>query len=109
MRKKFAREYVKSGGKAKASAIKAGYSEKGAGQAANQLLNTPEIQNEIGKVFERAGLSIDEVAEIHKRNMLQDKHLPTSQRAVTDYYDITGMSKRNDEKGMQVAFIISDN
>lgn len=73
---------------------------------ANQMLHKPHIRNEIERLMFKAGLEMVDVVQTHKRNMLQDKDLSTSQKAVSDYYRVTGMMNQEPEKEMKVAFII---
>lgn len=106
-KKKFVKEYVKTGNGTQ-SAIKAGYAKAGAGVAATRLLNDANVRQEIINAFNAIDLSTKEVFETHKRNILQDKHLPTSQKAIKDYYEITGIEQKEQKNVQQVAFIIED-
>ena len=104
-KKKFIKEYVQSGN-ATQSAIKAGYSENGASVQATRLLANASVRAEIVDAFEKQGLSMDDVMETHARNIKQDKHLPTSQRAIDSYYELTGVKKQDTTTNNTVAFII---
>jgi hypothetical protein len=46
------------------------------------------------------------VLSIHKRNLEQEKHLPTSQKAVNDYYELVGLKNQPDTTKVNVAFVI---
>ena len=107
-KKKFIREYVQSGN-ATQSAMKAGYSPnnaKAASVTAVRLLANASVRAEVVEAFEKQGLSMDEVMETHARNIKQDKHLPTSQRAIDSYYELTGVKKQDTTTNNTVAFII---
>ena len=104
-KKKFIKEYVKTGNGTQ-SVIKAGYSPNGAHVTANRLLSNATVRAEVVEAFEKQGLSMDEVMETHARNIKQDKHLPTSQRAIDSYYELTGVKKQDTTTNNTVAFII---
>lgn len=72
-------------------------------------LAKPRIKQEIERLCKENKLEIKEVIKIHKRNLLQDKHLPTSQKAVKDYYDLIGLTNQEEDKtSVKVAFIIEN-
>lgn len=75
---------------------------------ATELFRKPHIRNEIETLMFKAGLEVTDVIAIHKRNMMQEEHLPTSQKAVSDYYKVTGMMDTSPEKETKIAFIIED-
>lgn len=75
---------------------------------ANQLLRKEHIRNEVEILMFKAGLEMTDVVQIHKRNMVQEKDLSTSQRAVSDYYKVTGKMNQDPQKEMKVAFIIEE-
>ena len=106
--KAFAREYVKrQNGTQSALAV---YNTKDinvAGSIASENLTKPKIRVEILSLLEENNITLGEVFTTHKRNMLQDTNLPTSQKAVSDFYNILGMSNTDIPKAnTQIAFII---
>ncbi len=106
--KKFAKEYAKTLN-ATQSALKV-YDTKDKRVAeviGSENLSKPIIRLEIEKLLKANSIEIKDILEIHKRNMLQDKNFPTSQKAVSDFYEILGM--KNTEKlanEVKIAFII---
>lgn len=75
---------------------------------ANQLMRKEHIRNEIELLMWKAGLDISDVVQVHKRNMMQGKDIATSQRAVSDYYKVTGRMDQKEKTDVKVAFIIED-
>ncbi len=76
-------------------------------QEAHQTLKIPAVKIEVERLFAQNEIHIENVLAIHKRNIEQDEHLPTSQRAVETYYDVIGLKTNNTQTpNMQVAFII---
>lgn len=70
-------------------------------------LAKPKIKEEIARLLENNEIFVSDILKVHKRNMLQDKHLPTSQKAVGDFYDILGL--KNTDKAttdVKIAFVI---
>ncbi len=70
-------------------------------------LAKPRIKAEIERLLGQNDIQIAEILTVHKRNMLQEENLPTSQKAIGDFYDILGM--RNTDKpttDVKIAFII---
>jgi phage terminase small subunit len=109
--KKFCREYVtlRNGAEAVRRSYDLSDKSKTNGTArvmATEMLRKPHIRNEIETLMFKAGLEIQDVVQVHKRNMVQDKDFSTSQRAVSDFYKVTGMMDSKPEKEMKVAFII---
>ncbi len=110
-RKKFARLVVKTGSKTKAyrAAFDVGPNTlpSTVHEEASRTASIPQVKNEIERLFERNGLSFDDVTRLHERNMSQDKHLPTSQKAITDYYELTGRKKAAQSNSVSIAFVIN--
>lgn len=77
-----------------------------AGSIGSENLQKPQIRQEILHLMRQNDIELDDVLNIHKRNMLQDEHLPTSQKAVSDFYDILGIKEAKANTSVQVAFII---
>lgn len=80
-RRKFIKNYVKTGAKEQ-SAILAGYSPKSARSTATELLQNPEVQQEITKVLDKAGLTDDKLAE--NLNIAIDKGVNAERVSVSD-------------------------
>lgn len=106
----FAEEYVKNNGNASQAAIKVYRdmkTENIARSMGSENLTKPVIRAEIHRLLEQNGVVIDDIVKTHRRNMLQNKHLPTSQNAVRDFYDILGVRKSvEDKSSVQIALII---
>jgi phage terminase small subunit len=79
----FVKNYVQDPNGTQAAKL-AGYSPNTAHVIANENLKKPKVKREIQRLFD------EHVLAIHKRNMAQRSHLPTSQTAVRDYYKVTG-------------------
>jgi len=79
-----------------------------AGAVASENLTKPKIRMEIMALLQQNDIEMTEIFSTHKRNMVQTQHLPTSQKAVSDFYNILGMTN-NDKPttNTQVAFIIN--
>jgi len=106
--KAFAKEYAKTLNGVQ-SALKV-YDTKDyetANQIAVDNLQKPIVRQEIERLLQRNDIEIGEILTIHKRNLLQDKHLPTSQKAVSDFYEILGLkSNEKPSSEVKIAFII---
>lgn len=76
-------------------------------QEASRTASLPAVQAEIERLFARNGIEMTDVLTIHKRNMMQEEHLPTSQRAVSEYYELLGMKKNASTPSVTVAFVIN--
>lgn len=110
-RKIFAYQYVKHNGDVAIAAKKAGWgknSDNAARVTGSQLLKEDGVKRDIAHFLEAQGLNLADVVATHKRNMLQDDHLPTSQKAVKDYYELTGMTQQKADTSVNVAFIIEE-
>jgi len=105
--KAFAKEYVKTKNGTQ-SILSAGYrtSKKGASALAVENLAKPSIREEIAKLLADSGIEMATVLDIHRRNLVQDKHLPTSQKAVNDYYELVGLKDQKTDTSVKVAFIV---
>jgi phage terminase small subunit len=104
--RKFARKYVQNNGNGAQSAIEAGYqvSTRHAARAiASENLTKPVVISEIERLFAEQGMELSDVVKIHKRNMTQSKHLPTSQRALETWYEMSGRLKK-DTPSVSVSF-----
>ena len=78
-----------------------------AGVIAHENLNKPKIRTEILALLKGNNIELEEILTIHKRNLLQDKHLPTSQKAVEDFYQILGISELpKADNSVKIAFVI---
>jgi len=78
-----------------------------AGSMGSENLQKPKIRAEIMRLLSDNDVEIEEIFSVHKRNMLQDKHLPTSQKAVGDFYDILGMKNQEaPTSNNKIAFFI---
>ena len=106
--RKFIEEYIKTQNGVN-SALKAYNTDdySTAGSIASENLQKPKIRAEIERLLSENSVEIRDILKVHRRNLLQDKHLPTSQKAVTDFYEILGL--KNSEKpqnDIKVAFVI---
>lgn len=114
--KAFARHYAKTlNGTASALAVynikgdknidKQGY--KTASAIATENLAKPRVRAEIERLLNDNGIELPQILTVHKRNMEQNEHLPTSQKAVADFYEILGM-KTSDKPSneVKIAFVI---
>ncbi len=107
-RKRFAKEYAKTLNGVQ-SALKAYDTTDShvASEIAQENLRNPVVRAEVERLLANNDIKLPEILSIHKRNMLQTKHLPTSQKAVSDFYSILGL--HNTEKPtseIKIAFII---
>ena len=74
----------------------------------SQNLSKLHIRKEIVEAFKHKGLEVEQVIDIHKRNILQDKHLGVSQSAVVDYYELTGIKRKEVENNStNIQFVIN--
>lgn len=105
--RRFVREYVKTGNGTQ-SALAAGYNTnaKGASVIASSNLAKLRIREEVAKVMAENDIELHNVLAIHKRNLEQDKHLPTSQKAVNDYYELVGLKEQKSENSVNIAFVV---
>lgn len=106
--KAFAHEYVKTrNGTQSALKVYDVNSCSVAGNIASVNLRKPKIKEEIERLLRENDIEITEILRVHKRNMVQEEHLPTSQKAVTDFYEILGLkSGEKPTTDVKVAFII---
>ena len=106
--KAFAEEYVKrQNGTQSALKVYDTTDINTAGMIASDNLSKPKIRMEILSLLEQNNIKLGEVFTTHKRNMLQTESLPTSQKAVSDFYNILGMTN-NDKptSSTNIAFVI---
>lgn len=111
--KAFCREYVAT--RNGAEAVRRSYDLKDkstksltARVMSTELLRQPKIQNEIEFLMFKAGLSLNDVVQVHKRNLEQDEDLAVSQRAVSDFYKATGKFDHDEKTSTKIAFIIEE-
>lgn len=78
-----------------------------AASIASENLTKPKIKREIELLLAQNSIELPLILGIHRRNMIQEEHLPTSQKAVGEFYEILGL-KASDKptNSVQVAFII---
>lgn len=62
---------------------------------ASENLTKVRIRSEVERLMSQNDVEISDVLRVHKRNMLQDINLPTSQKAVSDFYEILGMKAQD--------------
>lgn len=107
--KAFAKEYVKSNNGTQ-SVLKVYNTDNpnSASTIANENLLKPKVREEIARLLEEHGMDLSTVLNIHKRNMLQDKHVATSQKAVNDAYELLGLKDQPDTTKVNIAFIIEE-
>jgi hypothetical protein len=73
----------------------------------SENLSKPIVRQEIARLLESNNIELSSILSIHKRNMLQDDHLPTSQKAVSDFYEILGMKSTDKPSNeVKIAFVI---
>lgn len=106
--RKFVTEYVRTGnGTQSALAAYDTESENAASVISAQNLGKLRIRTEVQRLMAENGLELNDVFRIHKRNMEQSDHLPTSQKAVSDAYNVLGMTTSDKPTtDVKVAFII---
>lgn len=106
--KRFAREYVATGNATEAAArAYPDLSNRNVANAVgNENLAKPSVQSEVARIMRDSGMDMPDVIAIHRRNMEQDKHLPTSQRAVETYYQLEGIMAKAEAPKLSVAFVI---
>lgn len=76
---------------------------------ATENLAKPSVRAEIDRILSEVGVTLNDVVSIHKRNMIQEEHLPTSQRATEKFYELMGITESESKKGnVNVAFIIEN-
>ena len=82
-----------------------------AGIIAHENLQKPNVKSAIERALSDADITTDIVLATHRRNMLQRKHLPTSQRAVETAEEMLGLKALSEAPRIAVAFNIlrSDN
>jgi len=104
----FAQEYAKTKNGTR-SIMASGYNVKSAAVAsamANENLAKPKIREAIAELLRENDIELANVLAIHKRNLEQSKHLPTSQKAVNDYYELVGLKEQQDTNKVNIAFVI---
>lgn len=107
--KAFVAEYIDNGLNATQAAQKV-YNTATYNSAAligSENIRKPQLREMIDKALKKNNIDIDTVMGIHKRNMTQQKHLPTSQRAVEQAYTLLGVKPDEGQAKTQIAFIIN--
>lgn len=105
--KAFAKEYVKTlNATQSAKKVYDVVSTNSASSIGVENLQKPMLRAEIAKLMRDNDIELRDVLSTHKRNMLQDSHLPTSQKAVSDFYHILGIAEQKANTSVQVAFIV---
>ena len=80
---------------------------KTASAIATENLAKPRVRAEIEMLLNENNIEVSEVFNIHRRNMLQDKHLPTSQKAVDSFHEMLGLKDTaRSDNSVKIAFII---
>lgn len=104
----FVKEYVKDRNASRAARVAYPTAKHNVATAIGyENLRKPYIRAEIETLLLENGISLSEIVHIHKRNMVQDKHLPTSQKAVDTAYNLLGLTdKEKDSNTLNVAFVI---
>ena len=107
--KKYAKKYIETGGNQTEAykGINPTVTRKTAQVEGSKELLKPITQLEIRKLFEAEDLNLNNVLRIHKRNLNQSKQLGVSQSAVNDYYELTGVKRRDNEERTQIAIVIN--
>jgi len=104
----FPKAYIQNGlnGTAAVKALKPHLKEVSARAEAPDILAIPSVRAEIQRLLTEQGLSVEEAVKIHKRNMQQSKHYPTSQKAVETVYQLNGLMDQEKTNSVQVGIII---
>ena len=107
----FPREYVRNGLNATKAykALKQSTTILTARVEGSKMLAKPSVQRSISELLDGAGLDLDQVTAIHKRNMTQSKQLSVSQTAVQDAYklhQVAGFNKSDDKGVTNIAIVI---
>ena len=85
-------EYLKNGlnGKKVIMKLEPEIKEATAEVKASRMLNSVKFKEELFKVMEEKGLKDEKVLTKHKKNIFQNKHLPSSNTAIDMYYKLKG-------------------
>ena len=108
--KKFAAEVVKTG--VATDAYRAAYNAENMAAPtvhveAHRTLRLPQVNAEIQALLSDCGVEIDEIIDIQARNMRQDTHLPTSQRAAESLSEIVGLKTQAKAPSVAISFNIN--
>lgn len=109
-RKKFARAVVSTGEYTKAYRAAFDTSDMQLStihEEASRTASIPQVRAEIERLLQRSGTDVDEILAIHRRNMLQENHLPTSQRAAESFEEMLGLKQAAAAPTVNVAFVIN--
>jgi phage terminase small subunit len=108
---RFTRAYVENGGNA-TEAYKTAYNASKMApttihQAAKDTVRIPSVNAEIARLLSENDIEIRDILAIQRRNMMQQEHLPTSQRAAEALSEMVGLTNGKNAPSVQVAFIIN--
>ena len=100
----FPLEYLRNGLNATKAykAIKKTSTDITARTEGSRVLAKPNVRERINDLMAQAELTVEEAMRVHRRNMLQEKHLPTSQKAVETVYQLEGLIKTGESNGAPV-------
>ncbi len=103
----FARRYVKDKNITKSAlAVYDTKDPKTASVIGVENLHKPRVRAEIERLLNDNGITKEDILAIHQRNMIQEKHLPTSQKAVESFESMLGLSGTDEKPTTQIAFIL---
>ena len=108
----FPAKYIENGlnGTKAYQAIKPHVKDTTANVEASRVLAKPNVQAALQELLKENKLSLGETMKIHRRNMIQDYDLSTSQRAVQDVYKISGLMNNSDKgQTINIAMVIKPN
>lgn len=107
---RFTEEYIKTLNGTESASIAYDASNRDTARSiATENLSKPLIREAIAKQLQENGIEMQEIYSTHKRNMLQQENLPTSQKAVSDFYEILGMKGDRAQEAQQknIAIIVN--
>lgn len=106
--KKFAKHYAKTLNATESAMVSYDTDDRTVAQnIGSENLSKPIVRQEIEALLRSNEINIPEILSIHRRNMLQTKHLPTSQKAVEGFEDMLGLTvKEKPTNEVKIAFII---
>lgn len=74
---------------------------------AHATTRLPQVNAEIQALLSQSGIEVDEILDLHARNMRQKDHLPTSQRAIESFEEMIGLKQDKHTPAINVAFVIN--
>lgn len=109
-RKKFVREFVKDQDATRA--YRAAYDAKNmlpntVHREAYETTRNPLVNSEIQRLLADNGIEVSDILGIHSRNMHQEEHLPTSQRAAESLAEMIGLKAQAKAPTVNVAFVVN--